>query len=76
MKIHLQEHRSRINMRVTTAPLVPHSITRGHSFQDYTWRIIDQIPHSFRGGDKVAKLQQLEQRWIFNLQTHAPGVES
>lgn len=72
VKIRLSEHASRLRQRIDTAPMVAHCIAHNHVFEDLVWTVIDHVPLDPRGGDWIKKLQWLEQRWIFQLDTIDP----
>lgn len=72
IRTRVTEHRSTIRCKKNISKLTSHFITQGHTPNDLTWTIIEQLPELAVDNEK--KLLSKEQRWIYRLSTQTNGL--
>ncbi|CAJ0944430.1 unnamed protein product [Ranitomeya imitator] len=68
----ISQHKSTIRCQRTLLPVPAHFISAGHTVAQLRFQVLECIPVSRRGGNRVQKLKEREAFWIYTLQTLQP----
>ncbi|CAL9708703.1 unnamed protein product [Knipowitschia caucasica] len=75
LKDRLSEHKYAIRTKNPNYPMARHFSSVGHNLSHLQAMVIEVIPASLRGGDRVKRLAQRETFWIDKLKaTIFPGL--
>uniref|UniRef100_A0A8C5MGY3 Reverse transcriptase domain-containing protein n=1 Tax=Leptobrachium leishanense TaxID=445787 RepID=A0A8C5MGY3_9ANUR len=72
MKERFSKHKSTIRTGRYDLPVPEHFFALAHNIAQLRFQIIDHVPVSRRGGDRIKLLKQKEKRWIHRLDTLWP----
>lgn len=72
VKTRICEHRSNIRCKRNTTKLTDHFLTTGHTTNDMTWVVIEQLESNRHNLQNA--LFEKEQSWVYRLWTHVSGL--
>ncbi|CAJ0959390.1 unnamed protein product [Ranitomeya imitator] len=68
----ISKHKSTIRCGRTLLPIPAHFSQHNHNVAQLRYQVIDHVPISRRGGDRIKRLKERESFWIYTLQTLSP----